>query len=145
MAVVLREFEWADLAAVHALWIEAFGGLKPEDEPVPLRRTWELAPDLFLVARDDGRIVGTTLGTTDGRRGFLYHVAVAASHRRRGIATRLVGEVSRRVFARGLHVVHLRVLGENAEAIAFYRALGFTADPPVLGMRLARQHERSGG
>ncbi len=145
MDVVLRAFEWGDLAAVHALWVEVFGGLKPEDEPVSLRRTWDLAPDLFLVAIDGSRIVGTTIGTTDGRRGFLYHVAVAASHRRRGVATRLVREVSQRIFERGFNLVHLRVLGENAEAIEFYRALGFTADPPVLGMRLAREDPRRAG
>jgi ribosomal protein S18 acetylase RimI-like enzyme len=144
MDVVLREFEWSDLAATHALWMECFGSLKPEDEPTALRRTWELAPDLFLVALDGSRLVGTTLGTTDGRRGFLYHVAVAASHRRQGIARELVQEVSRRVFARGFQVVHLRVLGENEDAIAFYRALGFTADPPVLGMRLSRTGPPSG-
>ena len=45
-------------------------------------------PGLFLVAIDPvaDRLVGTTLGTFDGRRGQLYHVAVEPAYRRQGIA-----------------------------------------------------------
>jgi ribosomal protein S18 acetylase RimI-like enzyme len=137
-AVVLREFEWEDYDAALAIWREAFGGLKPEDEREPLRRTIERNPGLFMVAVLDGRVVGTAIGTTDGRRAFLYHVAVSASARRRGVATALVRAVASRTWAAGTGVIHLRVEGSNAAAIAFYERLGFTRDPPVMGMRLTR-------
>ena len=67
---MMRAFAWSDLGAVHALWLACFGSLKPEDAEEPLRRTIERNRGLFLVAEIDGRIVGTTLGTTDGRRGW---------------------------------------------------------------------------
>ena len=44
-------------------------------------------PDLFLVAEADGRLIGSVIGGFDGRRGMIYHLAVAvrlppAGHRR---------------------------------------------------------------
>lgn len=136
---MMREFRWNDLEGVHALWLACFGALKPEDAEGPLRRTIERNPGLFLVEDLDGRIAGTTLATTDGRRGFLYHVATHPDFQRRGIATALVREASRRLFAHGVPVVHLRVGGDNAPGIAFYESLGMTADPPIMGMRLERR------
>ena len=88
--VTLRDFEPRDLDALLALWLEAFGALKPEDEAARLLETARANAGLFVVAELDRRIVGTALGTTDTRRGFLYHVAVAREHRRRGIASALV-------------------------------------------------------
>ena len=135
---MIREFRWEDLAQVHALWLACFGALKPEDAEQPLRRTLERNPGLFLVEDIDGRIAGTTLATTDGRRGFLYHVATHPEFQRRGIAAGLVREASRRLFAQGVPVVHLRVAGDNLAAIAFYESLGLASDPPIVGMRLTR-------
>ena len=135
---MMREFRWDVLAQVHALWLACFGALKPEDAEEPLRRTIERNSGLFLVEDVDGRIVGTTLATMDGRRGFLYHVATHPDFRRRGVGASLVREASRRLFALGVPIVHLRVAADNASAIAFYERLGMTSDPPVIGMRLGR-------
>ena len=44
----------------------------------------------MLVATEDGRIVGSLLGTFDGWRGNLYRLVVKPSMRRRGVATALV-------------------------------------------------------
>jgi ribosomal protein S18 acetylase RimI-like enzyme len=47
-------------------------------------------PGLSTVARLDGRIIGAALCGHDGRRGSIYHVAVAEQHRRLGIGRRMV-------------------------------------------------------
>jgi ribosomal protein S18 acetylase RimI-like enzyme len=127
-----------DVPAALALWQEAFGELKPEDAPERLARTLRANPGLSVAARAQGRLVGSVIATTDGRRGFLYHVAVAAPQRRRGIAAALVREAVRRLLGAGLDVVHLRVEPGNAAARSLYRSLGFTEDAPVLGMRFRR-------
>jgi predicted N-acetyltransferase YhbS len=38
-------------------------------------------PDLFLVAEMDGEIIGSVMGEYDGRRGLVYHLAVAHEFR----------------------------------------------------------------
>ena len=137
-AVTIREFAWDDYPAVVALWTVAFGGIKPEDERPRLAATLARNPGLFLVAAADGAVVGTVLGTFDGRRGYLYHVAVAPAFRRQGIARALLNAIESRLWALGAEKMHLRVHRENAGAIAFYRSLGWEPDGPVANMRKAR-------
>ena len=38
-------------------------------------------PNLFLVAEQKGVIIGAVIGGFDGRRGLVYHLAVAEKHR----------------------------------------------------------------
>lgn len=136
--IALREYAVGDYPAVAKLWREVFGALKPEDEPQALTRTAADNPGLFLVAQVGGEIAGTVIGTTDSRRGFLHHVAVHPRWRRRGIARSLLAEVEQRLWATGVLTIHLRVESSNATAIEFYHRLGYTTDPPVIGMRRIR-------
>ena len=74
----IREFVWDDYDAARALW-DRLDMTKPNiDNRAALGACLARNPGLFLVA-DDGapsRLVGTVIGTFDGRRGYLYHVAV---------------------------------------------------------------------
>ena len=133
----IREFAWADYDAVYALW-ERLHMLKPSiDSRVALAGCLERNPGLFLVAvAPDGRLVGTVLGTFDGRRGYLYHVAVDPAYRRQGFGRALMTEIMDRLRARGAVKITLRVARENQSAIAFYRSVGLDADEHVLGMSI---------
>jgi ribosomal protein S18 acetylase RimI-like enzyme len=137
-AVTIREFAWDDYPAVVALWTAVLGGIKPEDERPRLADTLARNPGLFLVAEEAGQVVGTVLGTFDGRRGYLYHVAVAPACQRRGIAGALLAEVEARLWVLGAQKLHLRTHRENAGAIAFYRSIGWEPDGPVAALRKAR-------
>lgn len=140
-AVTIREFTWDDYPVVIALWTAVFGGIKPEDERPALARTVERNPGLFLVAEDGGVVVGTVLGAWDGRRAYLYHVAVAPSQHRQGIGRALIAAVAVRIWALGVRTLHLRVGADNQGAIAFYQSLGFTLDTHAPGMRLTRPED----
>jgi GNAT superfamily N-acetyltransferase len=100
-----------------------------------LERLAERNPGLVLVAEADDRIVGTTLGAWDGRRAWLYHVAVAGHLRRTGLGRRLVREAERRLRALGCLKVNVIVLDDNQGATRFWTALGYTSLP-------ARQYGR---
>ena len=51
------------------------------DTPTEIERKLTRDPDLFLVAEVDGRIIGSVIGGFDGRRGMIYHLAIAAEYR----------------------------------------------------------------
>ena len=51
-------------------------------------------PDLFLIAEINENIVGSVIGGFDGRRGLIYHLAVAKEFRGRGIGSSLLNEVN---------------------------------------------------
>ena len=47
-------------------------------------------PTTCFVAVEDDKIIGTILCGHDGRRGYIYHLAVAEEYRRKGIASQLL-------------------------------------------------------
>jgi len=71
-------------------------------------------------------VVGTVLCGHDGRRGYIHHLAVAQSHRRRGIGRALVERILSALMAQGIQKCHLFVFGENRQAIAFWERVGFS-------------------
>ena len=77
---------------MQSLWASIEKGVRlgRSDTPDELQKKLARDPDLFLVAEEDGQIIGTVIGGYDGRRGLLYHLAVAASFRGRGIGSRLM-------------------------------------------------------
>ena len=102
--VDLREFRFADdYDAVMGFWesIEKGMHIGPSDAPEEIQKKIQRDPDLFLVAELNNEIVGTVIGGFDGRRGMIYHLAVAASLRGQGIGSRLMSEVESRLRAKG--------------------------------------------
>lgn len=132
--LVLRTFAWDDLPAVLALWSRAGPGidLGESDSPDELRRKWDHDPDLFVVAESRAEIVGAVLGGYDGRRGFVYHLAVDPAHRRRGLGRLLMSELEGRLAGRGCRKSYLLVTPDNPEAVDFYRRIGWQAMDMVL-------------
>lgn len=127
-AVFLREFQFPqDYPAARTLWEEAGPGIhvRQSDEPEEIQKKLQRDPDLFLVAEENGRIIGTVIGGFDGRRGLIYHLAVEESLRSRGIGGLLMDEVERRLKAKGCLKCYLLVTAENESAIRFYEGRGW--------------------
>lgn len=127
-----RPFSEADIPAVLALWRSTEGpgqglGDTPEGVAFFLARN----PGLSWVAVDGGTIAGAILCGHDGRRGQLYHLAVSAAHRRRGIAAALIERSLAGLKAAGLPRCLLTVLVGNDGAAAFYESLGARRRPEL--------------
>ncbi len=126
--ISLREFHFPDdyAAAVH-LWENSGPGihLRPSDEPDEIQKKLQRDPDLFLVAVSNDRLVGTVIGGFDGRRGMVYHLAVEASFRKRGVGSLLMEELERRLRDKGCLRCYLLVTTDNENAIAYYERHGW--------------------
>jgi len=126
--VQLRTFSFdRDWDAVHALWARCGPGVQfsRSDEPAEIRKKLERDPDLFLVAERDGAVIGAVMGGFDGRRGLIYHLAVAPEARRHGTGAALMGELETRLKAKGCLKSYLLVTRESADVLAFYRDRGW--------------------
>ena len=124
--IEIRELVPGDYDAVIALWRASDGvTLRDADQREPLSAYLIQHRGLSFAALDEGTIVGSTLCGTDGRRGYLQHVAVATSHRRRGIATALVERSITALSERGIDKCHLMVLADNVGAQAFWARIGW--------------------
>lgn len=124
--ITVREFISADYDSVISLWQSADGvTLRDADARAPLTRYLERHRGLSFVAVDGDSIVGAVLCGTDGRRGYLQHLAVAPSHRRRGIGRDLSERCIAALSARGIDKCHLMVVAANSDAMTFWSRLGW--------------------
>ena len=121
----IRTYQTGDGDALRDLWHDAGFRLIGDDDD-GLRRFAERNPDGFLVAEmHDGTVVGSTMAAWDGRRGWLYHVAVATSHRRTGLGSALVAGAEDHLRSLGCERVLVLVEAANESAIAFWSDLGY--------------------
>jgi len=127
-AVVIREMRGVDGEALRALW-KACGFRSLGDDDLGLARLARRNPGLVLVAAEAGHVVGSALGAWDGRRGWVYHLAVDENHRRQGIATRLVDQVEAGLRDLGCQEARVNVGDDNAGARAFWQARGYETRP----------------
>jgi ribosomal protein S18 acetylase RimI-like enzyme len=136
----IRTFEYPDdLLAVLQLWSTAGPGihLGRSDEPAELQKKRMRDPDLFLVAEEDGSLVGAVMGGFDGRRAMVYHLAIEPGHRRQGLGSRLMAEMEARLKAKGCLKMYLLVTKDNPEALQFYQRLGWDVmDMHLMGKEL---------
>lgn len=124
----LREFRFPeDYEPVRQLWEAMEKGVRVgrSDTPEEIQKKLARDPDLFLVAEQDSKIVGSIIGGYDGRRGLIYHLAVDSSIRGQGIGTLLLNEVEARLRQKGCLKCYLLVTPDNAEAMHYYENRGW--------------------
>ena len=125
----VRRFGWDDHDAVVAMWQAAGLDVVPRAE---LEGKLTRDPHLFLVAENGPDLAGVVMGSYDGRRGWIFRLAVSRSHRRRGIATLLVAELETRFGELGCPRINLLVTPGNAAGLHFWQARGYLPYPDVL-------------
>ena len=115
---------------------EAFGDLDTYTAARPgaayLRRVLDRDDVVALAAVADGTVVGGLAAYELRKRErseiYIYDLAVAAAHRRRGIATALIAELRAIAAARGTHTIFVQADRGDGPAIALYTRLGTRED-----------------
>ena len=133
----IRPFTTDDQAEVVALW-EACELTRPWNDPATdIAIKVDHSPDLFLVAEEDGRVIGTVMVGYEGHRGWINYLAVHPARQRGGLGRALMSEAEAQLAQRGCPKVNLQVRTSNTGALGFYAALGYHHDESVsLGKRL---------
>ena len=92
-----------------------------------------LSSELFLVALDDGALIGYTVGELNKMGtvadpkivGHVLNVAVTEEHQGGGVGTLLMDALELRLQGKGAEVAYLEVRESNAGAQAMYRKRGY--------------------
>ncbi len=121
--VKIREMTARDYDAVVSLWRDTPGmGLDEQsDSRSGIQKYLRRNPGLSFVACDKDTIVGAVLSGHDGRRGYLHHLAVAASHRKLGIGKALVSRCLRSLAKLHIPKCNIFLFRSNASGKAFWR------------------------
>ena len=143
-----------DFDDLVALW-GAFPGttMTGVDCPDGLSRFLRRNPGLSFVAlSSDGEqgdsspgapIAGSVLGGHDGRRGYVYHLAVRPDLQNMGIARELMRLLENAMEAEGLEKAHLFVYSDNP-AIEFYARTGWLLRQDIVVMsKVLSEDQRS--
>jgi ribosomal protein S18 acetylase RimI-like enzyme len=124
--VTTREFVIGDYDAVIALWSGVNGiEISEGDSREEIAHYFERNPGLSHVAEADGRIVGAALCGHDGRRGWIYHLAVTPSHRRQQVGKLVVDVCVNALRAAGLKRAIILVAGDNPSGLEFWLRNGW--------------------
>jgi ribosomal protein S18 acetylase RimI-like enzyme len=138
-AVTLRPMTERDLPAATRLWSTAEGvelaeGDSTEELTCYLRRN---AGGSFVALAGE-QLVGAVLAGHDGRRGFLYHLAVATDRQGAGIGRALVGSSVAALKAAGIVRVLIFVARDNRRGRSFWTKQGWepldSAEPMGLNL-----------
>ena len=82
-------------------------------------------PGFSFVCEVDHQVVGCIMSGHDGRRGYLQHLVVLPTHRRKGIANALVESCLAELESLGILKSHIDVFKTNALASAYWASQGW--------------------
>jgi ribosomal protein S18 acetylase RimI-like enzyme len=93
------------------------------------------ANSVFLVAEQDGRVVGEAIALVrhhkKGNSGRIYSLAVSGECRGQKLGRRLMRKLIEELAARGVRRAYLEVEQANTSAVKLYEALGFRSIGPL--------------
>lgn len=111
----------ADIYDMQSLWQNTPGlGIGPGDDEDSLKAFFKRNPATCLVLKEENKLIGTVLGGFDGRRGYIYHLAVHTDYQGKGYGKLLLNQVLSELKALGAMKIHLFVLRSNEKAVNFY-------------------------
>lgn len=133
----IRPYTSADEPAVIALW-QRCELTRPWNDPrKDIERKLTVQPELFFVGERDGIVLATAMAGFDGHRGWINYLAVSPDVQKQGLGRQLMSHVEQTLMAMGCPKLNLQVRAGNAQALAFYQAIGYGQDEVVsMGKRL---------
>jgi ribosomal protein S18 acetylase RimI-like enzyme len=139
----LRSATADDAEAILALWKAADATPSVTDNAEAIRRAVTRAEVAFILAVEDGAVVGSIIAGFDGWRGNIYRLATHPAHRRRGIARAMLARAEELLARWGIRRITALVEHAHPDAAGFWRSVGYLDDKRI--SRYVRTLPASGG
>jgi N-acetylglutamate synthase len=125
-SVTFREMTIYDYRKMTELWKRTPGiGLSNADSVDNIRIFFERNSGLSYICEIGNMLIGTVLCGHDGRRGYIYHLAVDDEQRRKGIGKELIKRCLDKLRQKGIAKCHLFLYSDNKDAVSFYEGTGW--------------------
>jgi N-acetylglutamate synthase len=130
-----REMVIEDYPQVFELWENTVNiGLNETDSEENTRKFLHRNPGMSFIAVSGNKIIGTILCGHDGRRGYIYHMAVDKEFRRKGIGNKLLELCLKRLSEENIKRCHIFVFKKNKKGFLFWENAGFRKRNDIIVM-----------
>ena len=134
-AISTREFSISDYDAALELWQRVEGlEIAEGDEREGVSHFLARNPGLSRVATDGAAIIGVALCGNDGRRGYIYHLAVDPAYQGCGLGKRLLNECLAGLRRTAVKRTLIMVAEDNARGREFWKRCGWEEIPGAISM-----------
>ncbi|VVC03839.1 dTDP-fucosamine acetyltransferase [Candidatus Burarchaeum australiense] len=123
MGFLVRRMRATDIPAIAGLSEKYFPLARIDEGEVRRRTSGGVA---YLVAEEDGQVVGFVGGKLRGRDGRISGIAVSPAYERRGIGSALLERATAFARENGRGSLSLLVKEYNVKAVRFYTSHGFS-------------------
>ena len=124
--ITIRNFKSSDFDGLIEVWgLTDLGSPMRGDNLEIIEHSISLGGKMLMVENSNGKIIGTSWMTFDGRRIHLHHFGIHPEYQHKGIGLLLAKESLKFVKQQG-YQVKLEVHKNNHSAIELYKKLGFT-------------------
>ncbi len=133
-SITIRKFKLDDYSQVIALWKKSGLPFKPNgrDSLASLKQELEKGIGIFFLALVDKKVVGSILGTHDGRKGWINRLAVDPNFQKQGFAKILLHKIEEQFDKIGLEIVTCLIEDYNTDSMQFFEKMGYIKHTDIL-------------
>ncbi|MGQ9588238.1 MAG: GNAT family N-acetyltransferase [Thermoplasmata archaeon] len=130
----IRHLRPKEIPLVPELWTKAGLPFRPKgrDSLDRLAKQRRAAPDLFLGAFIDDKLVGVAIASDDGRKGWINRLAVLPDARRMGLGKALIRECERALRKRGHKLFSALIEDYNRPSMKFFESAGYKREENII-------------
>ena len=130
----IRRLTIGDYNEMIKLWQRSSLPFKPKgrDRRQEITHQMKRTPELFLGAFEGRTLVGTVVGSYDGRKGWINRLAVDPDHRWQGIGQLLTARIEKSLKKKGARIISALVEESNLKSISLFEKLGYVTDRGIL-------------
>ena len=132
-----RLFSSKDKRSVLELWKTCNLIVSWNDPEKDILRKLSVRDDLFILAEINKKIIATAMGGYDGHRGYIYYLAVLPEFQKKGVGSKILSVVEKKLLKIGCPKINLFVRNTNVKVKSFYKKNQYTfQESEIYGKRL---------
>ena len=116
------------------LWKRSRIDVSSSDTRDEIARMLKRNPDLFLIGKENEKVIAVVMGAFDGRRGYVHHLAIDPDYQKKKYGKMMMDELIEKFHIKNVHKVHLFIEKNNKEVVDFYRKLGWKVRDDLIMM-----------
>ena len=128
------------------IWTSIFGYKDPRNNPsLVIDNKLAVNDNLFFIAMENGKIVGTIMAGYDGHRGWIYSLAVIPEKRKTNIGTKLLKHTENELKKLVEQSVPVNVITSNGTElqVGFFLFVGFVFTSFVVSILVEKSRKKS--